>query len=97
MVRTKLVRYLAAVALATALFSIPLPAAADTEHRTPGAVALQEGFWARLLAWIPESPGALLDITARLLSSADIDPDGRPASASPGASSDYSADIDPDG
>lgn len=82
MVRTKTHRCLAAVVLATALLSTPPPATASPEPDAAGAAALQEGLWARLLAWLPEPPVALLDITSKFLSSADIDPNGRPSSTS---------------
>jgi hypothetical protein len=90
MVRTT-VRFLAAVVLATALLSIPSLAAAGPEHSAPRAAARQEGLWARLLAWLPEAP-------IFWTSSADIDPNGRPASInSEPATSDSSSDIDPNG
>ncbi|HKH44409.1 MAG TPA: hypothetical protein VKM72_07085 [Thermoanaerobaculia bacterium] len=93
MARTKPVRCLAAVALATALLSTPSLTAADPAHSAPEAAARQEGLWARLLAWLPETPISFL-----WTYSADIDPNGRPASTSSGsATSDSSSDIDPNG
>lgn len=93
MARTKPVRCLAAVALATALLSTASLAAADPAHSAPEAAARQKGLWARLLAWLPEAPIAFL-----WTSSSDIDPNGRPANtSSDSATPDSSADIDPNG
>jgi hypothetical protein len=93
MARSKLVRCVAAVALAAALLFTPLPAAAGSEPLDSEAATRQEDLWARLLAWLPEQLTSVV-----LASSADIDPNGRPASTSPGtATSDYSSDIDPNG
>lgn len=86
MLRTKSSRplTLAALALSTALLSVPFPARADGPASATEA-AQQESLWSRFLSW--------LDLTAAFSeSSPHIDPDGRPAS-----STDSSPHIDPNG